>query len=140
MRSQKDASGPSRDGVSKRSGRSLSTCERESHECGGGAAYSVDTYVSSKILSKLKNLATLEPTILMGVAPACQRTCAYATFGAFIRTSARAQVMRYGIWSPPKVFHTCAKTCGKWCSSSYALQKEPCLWTYFEGEGSTSTI
>ena len=29
----------------------------------------------------------------------------------------------YGIWSPPKVFHTCAKTCGNWCSSAYRFEK-----------------
>ena len=90
------ACGPSRDGASTRCARSWSPCERETRECGADGADSVDTYVSSKILRKLKNFATREPTILMGVAQACQRTPAYATFALpFATRKRRGQCVWY---------------------------------------------
>src|SRR5688500_11887660 len=112
------ACAPWRDGASARCGRSYCACERENHECGSDGADWADTCVSSKILRKLKKIATREPTILMGVAPACQRTVRVC----YIRASVSSETDSsdaYGIWSPPKVFHTCAKTCGNSCSLAY---------------------
>ena len=81
---------------------SWSPCGREIHESGAGPACSADTYVSSKILRKLKNFATREPTILMGVAPACQRTRAYATFGASRSVAGKVQLTRMEFGLLPK--------------------------------------
>src|SRR5687768_601814 len=139
MTIQSAACAPSGGGASTRCAHFSSAYERGIHECGAAGADSVDTYVSSKILRKLKNFATREPTILMGRAPACQRTCAYATF-ALLSAATMASSEAYGVWSPPKVFHTCAKTCGKWCPSTYRFQKSPFLWTLFEGESLPCTI
>jgi hypothetical protein len=63
-----------RDGASGLSAHSWSACGREIRGCGGVAAGSADTYVSSKILRKLEKKAPREPIILMGLIPACQRT------------------------------------------------------------------
>ena len=95
------ACAPSDGGASTRCAHFSSACGRGSHECGGAAADSVDTYVSSKILRKLKNFATREPTILMGGAPACQRTRAYATF-ALLSAATRASRRRMEFGLLPK--------------------------------------
>jgi hypothetical protein len=42
----------------------------------------------------MKNFAAREPTILMGVPPACQRTRAYATFAGLPPTVRQTQVTR----------------------------------------------
>ena len=78
-------------GASAPGARSSWPCGREIHACGGGGGGWVDTYDSSKILRKLKNSATCEPTILMGVAPACQRTRAYATFALLSQGQERVE-------------------------------------------------
>lgn len=102
MTTQTTACGPSHDGASTRCARSWSACGRETHECGADGAGSVDTYVSSKILRELKNFATREPTILMGVAPACQRTPAYATFALLVCSAGAARAWRMAFGLLPK--------------------------------------
>src|SRR5688572_8717614 len=101
------ACAPWRDGASIRCGRSCCAYERENHGCDAAGADWADTYVSSKILRKLKKIAPREPTILMGVAPACQRTVRVCYIRGSVSATNRLKCSVWSLVSSQSFPHLC---------------------------------
>jgi hypothetical protein len=99
-----------------------------------------------KSLGKRENCngRTYNPTGRVGTVSTNHRVKRHcATVRACFREPApgvRESDCQHGIWSPPKVFHTCAKTCGNCTCSDHVHAKKACFTRLFGGESPRSTI